>query len=162
MKPHVPATVRMRLRGTLLARLHATLYVVTAGRLGGVLRVARGARPPVLLLVTTGRRSGAARRTPLNYLRPRLRLRDAEGLVVIAANAGHPEHPAWWLNLAADPHATVQIGSERRAVVATEVDGPRRDTLWQRFVAMYDGLEAYQRQARRRFPVVVLTPTRSR
>lgn len=89
-------------------------------------------------------------------------MRDAEGLVVVAANAGHPEHPAWWLNLAADPHATVQIGSERSAVVATEVDGPQRDTLWQRFGAMYDGLEAYQRQARRRFPVVVLTPTRSR
>jgi deazaflavin-dependent oxidoreductase (nitroreductase family) len=148
--------MRMRLRGTRLARLyaraHAALYALTAGRIGSAIWVAGGTRPPVLLLETRGRRTGETRTTPLIYLASGL------DLVVIAANAGHPRHPDWWLNLAADPHATVRIGSERRAVVATEVVGARRAELWRRFAAMYDGLDAYQRQATRRFPVVVLTP----
>ncbi len=156
---HVPPALRMRLRGTgfarLYARAHATLYARTAGRLGGAIRVARGPRPPVLLLVTTGRRSGTPRTTPLIYLR------DGADLVVVAANAGHPSDPAWWLNLAADPRGTVQIGAEQRAVTARAVEGERRETLWRRFVAMYAGLEDYQRQARRRFPVVVLAPVES-
>lgn len=144
----------MRLRGTglarLYARLHALLYVWTGGRLGGAIRVAAGPRPPVLLLETVGRRTGARRTSPLLFLR------DGDDLVVVAANAGHPDHPAWWLNLAADPCAVVQIGNERRAVVGAEVDGARRDELWRRFAAMYDGLDRYQKQARRRFPVVAL------
>ncbi|MEO6030020.1 MAG: nitroreductase/quinone reductase family protein [Candidatus Binatia bacterium] len=156
MALHVPVAMRMALRGTRLARLyaqaHVALYALTAGRVGSAIRVAHGVRPPVLLLETTGRRSGAPRTTPLIYLE------DGRDLVVIAANAGHPQHPAWWLNLTSDPHATVQIGGERRAVVATEVEGARRAELWRRFELMYDGLAAYQRQATRRFPVVVLAP----
>ncbi len=159
MALHVPAALRMRLRGTPLARLyaqaHVALYTLTAGRVGSAIRVAEGARPPVLLLATTGRRSGSVRTTPLIYLA------DGSDLVVIAANAGHPQHPAWWLNLLADPQATVQIGGARRAVVAVEVEGARRAELWRRFERMYDGLAAYQRQATRRFPVVVLAPRAS-
>lgn len=146
----------MRLRGTALAhlyaRLHALLYTWSGGRIGHAIRVWRGPRPPVLLLETTGRRSGALRTSPLLYLR------DGGDLVVVAANAGHPQHPAWWLNLEADPHATVMIGGERRRVVAGVVEGPRRDELWRRFAAMYDGLDAYQAQADRSFPVVALSP----
>lgn len=157
---HVPPAVRMRLRGTVLARLyarlHALLYVWTGGRLGGAIRVAAGPRPPVLLLETRGRRTGARRKTPLIFLR------DGDDFVVVAANAGHPEHPAWWLNLAADPRAFVQIGNERRAVVGGAVDGARRDELWRRFAAMYDGLDRYQGQSRRRFPVVAFTPAPDR
>ncbi len=146
----------MRLRGTrlarLYARLHALLYLWSGGRVGGAIRVAGGSRPPVLLLEARGRRTGAWRKTPLIFLR------DGEDLVVVAANAGHPDHPAWWLNLAADPHAFVQIGTERRAVVGEAVEGARRADLWRRFAAMYDGLDRYQEQARRSFPVVVLRP----
>jgi deazaflavin-dependent oxidoreductase (nitroreductase family) len=146
----------MRLRGTAFARLyaraHAALYVATGGRVGGAIRVASGPRPPVLLLETIGRRSGAPRATPLIYVT------DGDDLVVIAANAGHPQHPAWWLNLAANPRATVQIGGVRRAVSAATVEGPRRAALWQRFLASYRGLADYQRSATRNFPVVALTP----
>jgi deazaflavin-dependent oxidoreductase (nitroreductase family) len=146
----------MRLRGTslahLYARLHAVLYTWSGGRLGHAIRVAGGPRPPVLLLETTGRRSGAPRTSPLIFLR------DGVDLVVVAANAGHPHHPAWWLNLEADPRAVVTIGAERRLVVGRAVQGPRRGELWRRFVAMYDGLDAYQAQAPRPFPVVVLSP----
>jgi len=146
----------MRLRGTALARAyaqaHAKLYVLTRGRVGAAIHVARGPRPPVLLLETTGRRSGERRTTPLMYLV------DGRDLIVIAANAGHPQHPAWWLNLAADPRATVQRGGDRQDAVATEVEGVRRAELWRDVAAMYAGLDAYQAQARRRFPVVALTP----
>jgi F420H(2)-dependent quinone reductase len=156
MQLHVPPVLRMRLRGTVLARvyarLHAALYVLSAGRLGGAIRVAHGARPPVLLLTTIGRRSGERRVTPLIYVN------DGDGYVVVAANAGHPHDPAWWLNLVAEPHATVQTGSIRRAVVAAEVKGSEREELWRRFAVMYDGLDTYQRHARRRFPVVRLMP----
>src|SRR5690242_16391835 len=128
MALHVPPAMRMRLRGTALARLysraHAAAYRLTRGRLGGAIWVARGPRPPVLLLVTRGRRSGEPRTTPLIYLR------DGDDLVVIAANAGHPRDPAWWLNLAAAPRATVRIGDEERSVVAAVVEGARRDALW--------------------------------
>ncbi len=148
--------MRMRLRGTAFARVyaqaHAKLYALTSGRVGAAIRVAHGPRPPVLLLETTGRRSGEPRTTPLIYLA------DGRDLIVIAANAGHPQHPAWWLNLAADPRATIQRGNERRDVVATEIEGARRAELWRRFAAMYAGLDAYQAQATRRFPVVALTP----
>jgi deazaflavin-dependent oxidoreductase (nitroreductase family) len=137
----------------LYARLHARLYRWTGGLLGGAIRVAAGPRPPVLLLETTGRRSGAPRTSPLIYLR------DGAELVVIAANAGHPSHPAWWLNLEADPRATVTIGGDRFPVAARVVDGPRRAELWRRFAAMYEGIDAYQAQSPRPFPVVVLTPT---
>jgi F420H(2)-dependent quinone reductase len=157
---HVPPAVRMRFRGTgfarLYARAHATLYALTGGRVGAALRVAHGARPPVLLLETIGRRSGAARTSPLIFIE------DGRDLIVIAANAGHPKDPAWWMNLAANPHATVRIGAERRAVVATAIDGERRTALWRRFAAMYAGLEDYQRQACRQFPVVALAPVHAR
>jgi deazaflavin-dependent oxidoreductase (nitroreductase family) len=156
---HVPPAIRMRLRGTAFARAyaraHAKLYALTGGRVGAAIHVASGPRPPVLLLETTGRRSGERRTTPLIYLT------DGRDMIVIAANAGHPQHPAWWLNLTADPRATVQRGGERRDVVATEVEGARRVELWRRFAAMYAGLEAYQAQATRRFPVVALTPAES-
>lgn len=153
---HVPPAVRMRLRGTALARAyaraHAAIYGWTGGRVGGAIRVASGDRPPVLLLETLGRRSGVARTSPLIYVT------DGEDLIVVAANAGHPDHPAWWLNLAANPRATVTIGRTRRAVVAQAVEGPRREVLWRRFAAAYPGLDRYQANARRRFPVVVLRP----
>lgn len=149
----------MRLRGTWLAhvyaRAHAALYALSSGRIGASIGVAQGVPPPVLLLETTGRRSGVPRRTPLLYLV------DGRDLVVIAANAGHPKDPAWCTNLAADPRAIVQIGAERRAVVAREVEDPRRAELWHRFAAMYDGLDAYARQATRRFPVIALSPRAS-
>jgi hypothetical protein len=65
------------------------------------------------------------------------------------------------LNLVAEPRATVQVGEERLGVVAAEVDGTRRDHLWGRFLALYDGLADYQRNAARRIPLVALTPVRA-
>jgi deazaflavin-dependent oxidoreductase (nitroreductase family) len=92
------------------------------------------------------------RTSPLLYLRA-----DPE-LVVAASNAGNPETPRWWRNLQADPHAVIQMGSERVRVVATEVTGPRRDDLWRQYLQMYEPLRAYQHATARPIPLVALRP----
>jgi deazaflavin-dependent oxidoreductase (nitroreductase family) len=78
--------------------------------------------------------------------------------VVFASNAGEPRHPAWWLNLRADPHATVQRGGERFPVVAREADGAERQQLWDEIVRSYAGYAEYAERTTRQIPVVVLEP----
>ena len=151
----VSATTRIRLSGTVIAWIyahaHVLLYKLTGGRFGARIRGERDAGdPPVLLLTTRGRRSGKARTTPLLYLE-----RGGE-LVVMAANAGNPRHPEWWMNLCAEPHARVQIGGERRLVVASEVADPEREETWQRYARMYPAVDVYQRATFRRIPLVTL------
>jgi deazaflavin-dependent oxidoreductase (nitroreductase family) len=103
-----------------------------------------------LVLESVGRRSGEPRRSPLIYLeRP-------DGYVVCASNGGHPEHPAWWLNLEAHPRAIVHVGGQQVSVVAREVLGKERAQLWKELVDLYDGLVAYQEGTTRILPVVFL------
>jgi deazaflavin-dependent oxidoreductase (nitroreductase family) len=151
----VSATTRIRLSGTVIAWIyahaHVLLYKLTGGRFGARIRGERGVGdPPVLLLTTRGRRSGKARTTPLLYLE------RGDELVVMAANAGNPRHPEWWMNLCAEPHASVQIGGERRPVVASEVAGPQREETWRRYARMYPAVDVYQRATARRIPLVTL------
>ena len=127
--------------------MHEFWYRLTGGLIGG-----RFGRVRMLLLTTTGRKSGRRRTTPLVYLE------DGDHLVVIASNGGHPNHPAWWLNLKADPHATVQVGARRLAVTAEEAEGEERDRLWRAVVDVNRGYEGYQRSTSRRIPVVLLRP----
>ena len=155
MKLHVSTAMRMRLRGTRLARCyahaHVWLYRATRGRLGARIRIESSDEgPPVLLLGTTGRKTGKPRTTPLIYLVV------GDDLVVIAANAGHRDHPAWCLNLRADPRATVEIGDRDWSVVAEEQSGDQRRELWDRFLVMYAGLGDYERDVGREIPVIVL------
>jgi F420H(2)-dependent quinone reductase len=128
-------------------RLHGFLYRVSGGRIGS-----RMVGLPVLMLTTKGRKSGEARSSVLTYL-PKGR-----SSVVFASNAGEPRHPAWWLNLLADPHATVQRGQEVLQIVAREADGEERKQLWDEIVRAYDGYAEYERRTTRRIPVVVLEP----
>lgn len=100
----------MAIGGTALrviGKLNVPVYRATKGRLMGTV-----SRAPVLLLSTTGRRSGATRTAPVLYMR------DGERLIVIASNAGNKHAPAWSLNLKANPDAEVQVGAERRSVRA--------------------------------------------
>lgn len=128
-------------------RLHSFVYRVTAGKIGG--RIAGG---PVLLLTTTGRKSGKKRTLPLLYLE------DGENLVVVASNGGTAAHPSWWLNLSVDPEATVEIGRRKLRVLAEKALPEEKERLWPRLVAMYSGYEAYRRRTDREIPVVVLRP----
>jgi deazaflavin-dependent oxidoreductase (nitroreductase family) len=121
------------------------LYRRSGGRIGG--RMFGG---PILLLTTTGRRSGRTWTVPLLY-QP-----DGDRWVIIASNGGSPRHPAWWLNLRAQPQATIQVGRETHAVTATAATGAERERLWQLMTAMFKGYDGYVRKTTRRIPVVVL------
>ena len=126
-------------------RLHSSVYRATGGKVGG-----RLLGSPVLLLTTTGRKSGRPRTIPLLYLR------DGENLVVVASNGGTAGDPAWWLNLVDDPEANVEVGGRKLHVRAAE--GEERLRLWGRVVRMYGAYRQYQERTDPRIPVVLLRP----
>jgi deazaflavin-dependent oxidoreductase (nitroreductase family) len=110
---------------------------------------------PVLLLETIGRKSGKKRTTPLLYLP------DGRNTVIVASKGGAAKHPAWWLNLRANPETAVQVGPRTLEMRAEETTGEDRERLWRRLVAMYPGYADYQRRTDREIPVVRLRPTGS-
>ena len=128
-------------------KVHPHLYRWTGGRIGG-----RVMGLPVLLLTTRGRRTGQPRTNALMYL-------PSDGsCVVIASCLGEPRHPAWWLNLRAEPKAEVQVRSQRVAVKAREAEGEERSRLWKEIVARQSDYTEYQQRTTRRIPVVLLEP----
>jgi F420H(2)-dependent quinone reductase len=131
-------------------RLHAAVYRLTGGRLLG-----RVGGQPVLLLETVGRHSGRRRTAPVQYLT------DGASFVVVAANAGAPRPPAWWLNLRADAGGRIQVRADTLAGGAREAMGEERAALWLRLTAANRSLERAAQKAGRSLPVVVLTPPRS-
>lgn len=140
MKPSTIAT-------KVLTRTHIALYRRTGGRIGGRFRGS-----PVLLLTTTGRRSGKSRTTPLLYID------DGNRKVVVASYGGADQHPAWYQNLVAHPEVTVQAGSSVQHMRADVADPEERARLWPPLVAMYPTYDDYQAKTERQIPVVVLTP----
>ncbi len=131
----------------ILSKTHLVVQRVSRGRLLG-----RVAGMPVLLLTTTGRRSGKARTTPLTFFR------DGNDLVVIASNGGSDRSPGWWLNLQHNPRAAVEIGNDELAVTARAAPAEQRERLWVEITATYSGYARYQDKTARRIPVVLLTP----
>ena len=140
-----PPAVRLATHS--LGALHRVLYRASGGRIGS-----RIWGLPIVLLTTTGRRSGRRRTVPLCSL-PR-----GESYVVIASYGGLDRPPSWWLNLQRDPHATVQLGRTTRAVVARETTSDERNRLWAEVTAIAPGYLGYERRTSRRIPVVVLEP----
>jgi deazaflavin-dependent oxidoreductase (nitroreductase family) len=128
--------------------VHVTLYRLTNGRIGG--RFIAGS--PILLLTTTGRRTGKRRTRPLAYVR------DGDRFVLCASNGGSPRHPAWYHNLQATDRAEIQVGPTQLAVSAKTADPTERSQLFPRFVQMYKGYAGYQQKTSRQIPLVVLTP----
>ena len=106
----------------------------------------------MLLLTTTGRRSGWPHEVPLLYLR------DDESLVVIASYGGRPNYPDWHLNLVAHPEAEVQIRGRRHAVTARVASSEERSVWWPRIVEAYQGYSEYQSRTDRPISVVFLEP----
>jgi len=137
-----------------MATANVWLYRRTGGRVGGTWRIGAGLRHPVpiCLLEHRGRKTGRLRTTPLVYLE------DGDRVVVVASQAGRPEHPMWYLNLLADPDVTVQVRSRRRPMRARVADDAERADLWPRLVAMYADYDSYQSWTDRVIPVVVLEP----
>jgi deazaflavin-dependent oxidoreductase (nitroreductase family) len=105
---------------------------------------------PTLLLTTAGRKTGEPLTLPLIYGRA------AEAYVVIASKGGAPAHPAWYLNLEAQPVVDVQVKAERFRARARTATGAERAELWQMMVGVYHPYEKYQAATAREIPVVVL------
>ena len=107
---------------------------------------------PVLLLNTTGRKSGKPRTVPLLYVR------DGDAFVVVASNGGSDYTPAWWLNLQSDPQAEVEIGRERTQITARQASFDEHARLWPKFTSGFPGYAKYAAKTARKIPVVILEP----
>lgn len=128
-----------------VGKLNVPLYRLTRGRLFG-----RVGGSPVVLLTTTGRKSGEKRTAPVIFMR------DGDSLVVIGSNAGNTRAPAWALNLVADPDAEVQVGGDSWRVRARVAEGEERADLWKRFTGQYSGFDDYQGATARKIRLFVL------
>jgi deazaflavin-dependent oxidoreductase (nitroreductase family) len=107
---------------------------------------------PVVLLTTTGAKSGQPSTTPLAYSQ------DGDQLVIIASAGGAPTHPAWYYNLVAHPMVTVELGSETFPARATVVKGVERDRLYaQHALALGFAESDYRQKTTRQIPVIILT-----
>jgi deazaflavin-dependent oxidoreductase (nitroreductase family) len=107
---------------------------------------------PTLLLTTTGRKSGEPRPQPLIYGKA-----DA-GYVVVASKGGAPTHPAWLLNLQANPDVDVQVATEKFRARARVASDDERPELWKLMAGIYPPYDDYQARTARKIPVVVLEP----
>lgn len=105
-----------------------------------------------VLLITTGRKSGQRRTTPLTVTV------DGDRLVLVASNGGARRHPDWYLNLSADPEVEVQRGRRTRPFRARTATGEERARLWRSVVRTYPGYDGYQRRTKREIPLVICEP----
>ena len=107
-------------------------------------------RDSLLLLTTTGAKSGRQYTTPVAYTR------DGDLYVIIASKGGAPTNPAWYHNLVAHPDVTVEVGRERFPARATVAEGAERERLFNQMAAKMPGFADYQRHTTRQLPVIVL------
>lgn len=127
--------------------LHRLFYRVTGGRL-----LHRWGKGEIVILVTTGRKSGKRREHPL------LGIRDGDGIFLVASNGGAPTHPAWFLNLEADPNVEVIDGRNTKPMRADVLSPAQKQAVWPRIVDANSGYGDYQQKTERDIPVVRLHP----
>ncbi len=125
---------------------HVRRYEETDGEVGHDWE--RGA--PVLILTTTGRKSGQERKLPLIYQE------DDGAYVIVASNGGSPTNPGWYLNLEAQPEVRVQVWGDKFAARARTVTGAERERLWRKMNEVWPSYDEYQTKTDREIPVVVL------
>jgi deazaflavin-dependent oxidoreductase (nitroreductase family) len=148
-KPWTPGQERMGSAVIkVMSALNTWIYRLTGGWIGG--RFFGGA--PVLLLTTTGRKSGKPRVAPLLYLE------NGRDLVIVASKGGMSHHPLWYRNLEANPRVEVEIGSQRRTMTSRRASAAEKAALWPKLVAMYRDYDDYQARTTRDIPVVILSP----
>jgi F420H(2)-dependent quinone reductase len=133
-----------------MAGVNTVAYRLSNGRVAA--HVPGGA--PICLLTTTGRRSGRPRTVPLLYI-----AHDDDRIVVVASHGGMSTHPAWYLNVLADPLVTVDVGSRCRSMTARPASDAERSELWPALTAVYPRFDTYQRRTDRIIPVLILAPT---
>lgn len=127
--------------------IHRAVFKASRGRIGG-----KGGGFLVLSLTTTGRKTGEPRTVLLNTI-----ARD-DGWVVTASHAGEERDPPWWLNLAANPEATVTVEPKDHRVRARELQGEEREAMYRRFEEIDKGYGVYKERTTRRIRVVLLEP----
>jgi deazaflavin-dependent oxidoreductase (nitroreductase family) len=117
---------------------------------GGEIKQGMFKGSPILLLTTTGAKTGATHTTPLVHTR------DGDRYVIIASKGGAPTNPAWYHNLVAHPTVSVEVGPKKFEARATVAQGEDRDRLFNAQAALMPGFAEYQRNTTRRIPVVVI------
>jgi deazaflavin-dependent oxidoreductase (nitroreductase family) len=130
---------------TLLGEDHVRRYRETDGEVGYSWN-----GTSILLVTTRGRKSGEERTIPIIFAQV------GDKYVLIGSKGGAPSHPAWYLNMVADPHVKVQIKGERFDAVARTAEGVERESLWAEALTQWPAFDAYQARTERRIPVVVL------
>jgi len=128
--------------------MHRAIFNVSKGRIFG-----KAFGMPLIELVTTGRRSGKERATMLS-----VPIIDGDRLVLVASFGGDDRHPAWYLNLQANPEVRVTIAGTTRTMIARIATGEERAELWPRITSVYEGYARYQQRTERQIPVVILEP----
>jgi len=125
--------------------VYAALYRVSGGRLGG-----RAGAHEIVLLTTTGRRSGELRTVPVAAMP------DGDRRVLVASNAGQDHQPAWFLNIEANPAVSIRAGNETFAANARIATDAERAELWPKVTAWWDRYDKYQDKTPRAIPLVIV------
>jgi F420H(2)-dependent quinone reductase len=137
----------MKLIYKLVMTIHSFLYRTTKGRFGGKMFGF-----DVLLLTTTGRKSGKQHTAPLGYIT------DNGNYVICASNGGQPKHPAWYFNVTANPQVTIEVMDKKITATAEVTKGEERKRLFDALVAAAPNYAAYETSTTREIPMVVLHP----
>ena len=128
--------------------IHRAIFNVSKGRIFG-----KAFGMPLVELVTTGRRSGKERSTILS-----VPIVEGDRLVVVASFGGDDRHPAWYLNLQANPEVRVTIAGSTRTMITRDATEEERVELWPRITSAFKGYARYQNRTDRQIPVVILEP----
>jgi deazaflavin-dependent oxidoreductase (nitroreductase family) len=99
-----------------------------------------------------GRKTGKPRTIPLIYHK------DGSDWIVVASNAGSPNHPAWWLNLQSHSEATIQVMAEKMRVVGRKATPEEKEKMWPQFIRMHPNYTEYRKKTTREIPLVILHP----
>jgi deazaflavin-dependent oxidoreductase (nitroreductase family) len=127
---------------------HRMIFNVSKGRIFGYVF-----GMPIVELVTTGRRSGKERSTMLA-----IPIVDGDRLVLVASFGGDDRHPAWYLNLQANPEVRVTTADSTRTMIARISTEEERAELWPRITSVFEGYARYQERTERPIPIIILEP----
>ena len=132
-----------------LMSINRWMYQISHGRLGSQM-----AGYCILLLHTTGRKSGIAYTIPLTYFR------DGEGYIVVASNWGRQNNPGWFHNLIYQPTTSIQVREQTIPVSSRQATGEEYAWMWKNITSSNNFYTRYQKKTKRQIPLVILTPTR--
>ena len=135
----------------LILKVMVFLYNVSGGRIGGKM-----GKVPVLLLTTTGRKTGKQRTLPLIYIM------DGSAYVITASAGGADKNPGWFFNIRSNPQATIQVKDKHIKVMAEIAGQEKKSELWARLVEVAPNFAGYEKRTSREIPMVILHPVEER